>query len=105
MQLPKLPKPVVRLANAVTNLTLLAGIPRPPYTRGNALIVETVGRRSGKGLLSAILLYLPVCYWIARAAHREGRIGNAAGLAALAVGAAAMFCLAYFGLARAPVSA
>jgi hypothetical protein len=57
------------------------------------------------GLLSAILLYLPVCYWIARAAHREGRIGNAAGLAALAVGAAAMFCLAYFGLARAPVSA
>jgi deazaflavin-dependent oxidoreductase (nitroreductase family) len=47
MRLPKLPKPVVRFANAVTNLALLAGIPRPPYTRGNALIVETVGRRSG----------------------------------------------------------
>ena len=44
----KLPRAVVRLANAVTNLALLAGIPRPPYHRGNALIVETVGRRSGK---------------------------------------------------------
>lgn len=47
MRLPKLPKPIARLANAVTNLALLAGIPRPPYTRGNSLIVETVGRRSG----------------------------------------------------------
>jgi hypothetical protein len=58
------------------------------------------------GLLSAILLYLPVCYCVARAAHREGRIGNAAGVAALVVGAAAMFSLAYFGLLRrAPPSA
>src|SRR5205814_7512191 len=44
----RIPKPLVRLANAVTNLALLVGIPRPPYTRRNALIVETVGRRSGK---------------------------------------------------------
>jgi len=44
----KLPWAVVRVANAVTNLALLAGIPRPPYNRGNALIVETIGRRSGK---------------------------------------------------------
>jgi deazaflavin-dependent oxidoreductase (nitroreductase family) len=44
----RLPKQIVRIANAVTNLALLAGIPRPPYTRENALIVETVGRRSGK---------------------------------------------------------
>ncbi len=44
----RLPKLIVRIANAVTNLALLAGIPRPPYTRANALIVETVGRRSGK---------------------------------------------------------
>jgi deazaflavin-dependent oxidoreductase (nitroreductase family) len=43
-----LPWPVVRIANAVTNFALLAGVPRPPYHRGNALIVETVGRRSGK---------------------------------------------------------
>jgi deazaflavin-dependent oxidoreductase (nitroreductase family) len=32
----------------VTNFALLAGIPRPPYHRGNALIVETIGRSSGK---------------------------------------------------------
>ena len=44
----RLPKRVVRIANAVTKLALLVGIPRPPYTRENALIVETVGRRSGK---------------------------------------------------------
>jgi deazaflavin-dependent oxidoreductase (nitroreductase family) len=44
----RLPKAVVRIANAATNLALLAGIPRPPYTRANALIVETIGRRSGK---------------------------------------------------------
>ena len=43
-----LPKLVVRIANAVTKLALLAGIPRPPYTRSNALIVETIGRQSGK---------------------------------------------------------
>jgi deazaflavin-dependent oxidoreductase (nitroreductase family) len=43
-----LPWAVVRIANAVTNLALLAGIPRPPYNRDNALIVETSGRRSGK---------------------------------------------------------
>ena len=44
----KLPWAIVRVANAVTNLALLAGIPRPPYNRGNALLVETIGRRSGK---------------------------------------------------------
>lgn len=43
-----LPKLVVGMANAVTTLALLAGIPRPPYNRKNALIVETVGHRSGK---------------------------------------------------------
>lgn len=44
----RLPWPVVRIANAVTKFALLAGIPRPPYNRDNALIVETTGRRSGK---------------------------------------------------------
>jgi len=44
----KLPWPVVRIANALTKLALLAGIPRPPYNRDNALIVETRGHRSGK---------------------------------------------------------
>lgn len=44
----RLPKWVVRIANESTKLALLVGIPRPPYTRENALIVETIGRRSGK---------------------------------------------------------
>jgi hypothetical protein len=52
------------------------------------------------GLLSAILLYLPICYYVARAAHREGRIGDGTGAAALVIGAAAMLCLAYFALIR-----
>ncbi len=57
------------------------------------------------GLLSAILLYLPVSYCIARAAHREARIGNAGGLATLVVGAVGMSALAYFALARRTVPA
>jgi len=44
----RLPKWVVHIANEITKLALLVGIPRPPYTRGNALVVETVGHRSGK---------------------------------------------------------
>jgi len=35
-------------ANRLTAWAIRVGIPRPPYTRENALIVETVGRRSGK---------------------------------------------------------
>jgi len=44
----RLPKQVVRLANAITTGALLLGIPRPPYTRNNALVIETIGRRSGR---------------------------------------------------------
>ena len=43
-----LPRSVVRIANAITNFAIISGIPRPPYTRNNALVIETVGRRSGK---------------------------------------------------------
>ena len=46
----RLPKAVVRVANAITTLAIIAGIPRPPYTRNNALVIETVGRRSGRRL-------------------------------------------------------
>ena len=35
-------------ANELTTWAIMAGVPRPPYTRRNALVVETVGRRSGK---------------------------------------------------------
>jgi deazaflavin-dependent oxidoreductase (nitroreductase family) len=44
----RLPKWLVRIANELTKLSLLVGIPRPPYTRANALIIETVGQRTGK---------------------------------------------------------
>jgi deazaflavin-dependent oxidoreductase (nitroreductase family) len=43
----RLPKWVVRIANEITKISLLVGIPRPPYSRANALIVETIGQRSG----------------------------------------------------------
>jgi deazaflavin-dependent oxidoreductase (nitroreductase family) len=43
-----LPRSVVRVANAITNFAIIAGVPRPPYTRENALVIETVGRRSGR---------------------------------------------------------
>jgi len=52
------------------------------------------------GVLSAILLYLPICYFIARAADREGRLTNIGGIGALIVGAAGMGSLVYFGLLR-----
>ena len=35
------------MANALTTFALITGIPRPPYTRKNALVIETTGRRSG----------------------------------------------------------
>ena len=35
-------------ANTVTMWAIRLGLPRPPYTRRNALILETIGRRSGK---------------------------------------------------------
>lgn len=48
----RLPKQVVRIANAITNVALLAGIPRPPYARRNALVIETVGYRRVSGAAS-----------------------------------------------------
>ena len=44
----RLPERLVSVANAITNMAILIGIPRPPYTRRNAIVVETVGRRSGR---------------------------------------------------------
>lgn len=40
--------PIGKAANAITVWGIRLGIGRPPYTRGNALIIETVGRRSGR---------------------------------------------------------
>ena len=38
----------IAIANALTIWAIRTGIPRPPYSRRNAIIIETVGRRSGK---------------------------------------------------------
>jgi len=43
-----LPRSLVRIANAITNFAIISGIPRPPYTRKNALVIERLGRRSGR---------------------------------------------------------
>lgn len=43
-----LPRPIVRIANAITNFAIISGIPRPPYTRENGLVIETLGRKSGR---------------------------------------------------------
>jgi deazaflavin-dependent oxidoreductase (nitroreductase family) len=37
-----------RLGNPLRMWSLRVGLPSPPYTRRNAIIVETIGRRSGK---------------------------------------------------------
>ena len=82
----RLPKRVVRIANAVTNLALLAGIPRPPYTRRNALVVETVGRRSRKrrripvgylddgGRIVVVVENGPGAHWVRNALANDGRL-------------------------------
>jgi deazaflavin-dependent oxidoreductase (nitroreductase family) len=82
----RLPKQVVRIANAVTKFALLVGIPRPPYTRENALIVETVGRRSGKrrripvgylddgGRIIVVVEDGSRAYWVRNALENDGRL-------------------------------
>ena len=82
----RLPKQVVRIANAVTKLALLVGIPRPPYTRENALIVETVGHRSGKrrripvgylddgGRIIVVVEDGSRAHWVRNALANDGRL-------------------------------
>lgn len=82
----RLPRPVVRIANALTNFAIIAGIPRPPYTRKNALVVETVGRRTGRrhripvGYLDDVGRIIVVvedgrrANWVRNAMARDGRL-------------------------------
>ena len=74
------------MANAITNLGIITGIPRPPYTRRNALVIETVGRRSGRrhrvpvGYLDDAGRILVVvedglrAHWVRNALARDGRL-------------------------------
>ncbi len=74
------------IGNALTMWALRLGIPRPPYSRGNALIVETVGRRSGKRYRIPVgyvdeggKIYIVVedgarADWVRNALAQEGRL-------------------------------
>lgn len=82
----RLPRPVVQIANSITNLAIITGIPRPPYTRRNALVLETVGRRSGKrhripvgyldddGRVIVVVEDGPRANWVRNALARDGRL-------------------------------
>jgi len=82
----RLPRTVVRVANAITILALQMGIPRPPYTRNNGLIIETVGRRSGKrrripvgflddaGRIIVVVEDGPNAQWVRNALANDGRL-------------------------------
>jgi deazaflavin-dependent oxidoreductase (nitroreductase family) len=81
-----LPRTVVRIANAVTIAAIMAGIPRPPYTRENALVVETIGRKSGKrfrvpvgyledeGRILVVVEDGPSSNWVQNAVARGGQL-------------------------------
>jgi deazaflavin-dependent oxidoreductase (nitroreductase family) len=74
------------MANAITTLAIITGIPRPPYTRKNALISETVGRRSGRrhripvgylddnGRIIVVVEDGLRANWVRNAFAREGRL-------------------------------
>jgi len=81
-----LPRPIVRIANAITIQSIIAGIPRPPYTRKNALVIETLGRRSGKryripvgylddnGRIIVVVEDGARANWVRNALARDGRL-------------------------------
>jgi len=74
------------IANQVTMWALQAGVPRPPYTRANAIIIETVGRRSRRrrrlpvgyledgGRLIVVVEDGERADWVRNALAREGRL-------------------------------
>lgn len=44
----RLQRTLRRIGNPLRLWSLRVGLPSPPYTRRNAIIIETIGRRSGK---------------------------------------------------------
>lgn len=44
----RLQRALRKIGNPLRMWPLLVGLPSPPYTRRNAIIIETIGRRSGK---------------------------------------------------------
>ena len=81
-----LPRFAVQVANAITNFAIVTGIPRPPYTRKNGLVIETVGRSSGKrrripvgyldddGRIIVVVEDGLRSHWVRNALARDGRL-------------------------------
>jgi deazaflavin-dependent oxidoreductase (nitroreductase family) len=75
-----------RLGNPLRMWPLRVGLPSPPYNRGNAIIVETIGRRSGKrrrvpvgfleedGKLIVVAEDGLATAWVRNALDRDGRL-------------------------------
>jgi deazaflavin-dependent oxidoreductase (nitroreductase family) len=75
-----------RISNGSLMLALQFGLPAPPYTRKNAVILETVGRKSGKprrtpvgfadedGRIIIVAEHGPKADYVRNALAREGRL-------------------------------
>jgi deazaflavin-dependent oxidoreductase (nitroreductase family) len=75
-----------KLGNSLRVWPLLIGLPSPPYTRRNALVIETVGRKSGKlrrvpvgfleesGRLIVVTEHGSESAWVRNALARDGRL-------------------------------
>jgi deazaflavin-dependent oxidoreductase (nitroreductase family) len=82
----RLQRSLQRIGNPLRMWPLLMGLPSPPYTRRNAIIVETIGRRSGKrhrvpvgfleenGKLIVVAENGRASAWVRNALAREGHL-------------------------------
>lgn len=86
-QKTRLQRVLRRVGNPLRMWPLLVGLPSPPYTRRNAIIIETIGRRSGKryripvgfleeedGTLIVIAEDGVRSAWVKNALARDGRL-------------------------------
>lgn len=82
----KLQRLAQRIGSPLRIWPLLVGLPSPPYTRRNAIVVETIGRRSGRrrrapvgfleedGKLIVVAEDGLASTWVRNALAREGRL-------------------------------
>lgn len=82
----KLQRLAQRIGSPLRIWPLLVGLPSPPYTRRNAIVVETIGRKSGRrrrapvgfleedGKLIVVAEDGPASSWVRNALAREGRL-------------------------------
>ena len=91
----RLQRALPRIGNPLRMWPLRIGLPNPPYTRRNAIIVETIGRRSGKrrrapvgflkenGKLIVVAEDGLASPWVRNALARDGRVLGMARIRAL----------------------